>query len=235
MYSPSLIAAQRARRPHSRGHRDPRGTLHDFVAFVRNVGEPRDKELGAGTFGFGKSIFYLISRRTNDLVYTRCQRPSASTKPRILGAPSASCSDVQRRAAATAHGAALVGMPGAGCSGAAPGRTQTRSQHASGSPVCGDETRYNDRRPRPRLRPPTEDMRAIASCDHLACVAEDDRRRDAMHSAVSGTTKTCRSPTRSGPRHSTLSSPPTDASSSGEQLSATAATSSSAASPSIDS
>jgi hypothetical protein len=45
----------------------------DFVAFVRNVGEPRDKKLGAGTFGFGKSIFYLVSRAKTAMVYTRCR------------------------------------------------------------------------------------------------------------------------------------------------------------------
>jgi hypothetical protein len=45
----------------------------DFVAFTRNVGEPRDKEFGAGTFGFGKTIFYLLSRARTIVVYTRCQ------------------------------------------------------------------------------------------------------------------------------------------------------------------
>ena len=33
----------------------------DFVQFMRNVGEPRDTELGGGTYGFGKGIFYRLS------------------------------------------------------------------------------------------------------------------------------------------------------------------------------
>ncbi|TQS26109.1 hypothetical protein [Microbispora sp. KK1-11] len=46
---------------------------HDFVSFVRNVGEPRDTELGGGTYGFGKGIFYLISRPGTVLLHTRCE------------------------------------------------------------------------------------------------------------------------------------------------------------------
>lgn len=45
---------------------------HDFVSFVRNVGEPRDTELGGGTYGFGKGIFYLISKPGTVVLYTRC-------------------------------------------------------------------------------------------------------------------------------------------------------------------
>jgi hypothetical protein len=56
----------------------------DFVAFVRNVGEPRDKKLGAGTFGFGKSIFYLVSRAKTVMVYTRC-RIASGYQSRFIG------------------------------------------------------------------------------------------------------------------------------------------------------
>ena len=56
----------------------------DFVAFVRNVGEPRDKELGAGTFGFGKTIFYLLSRAASIIVYTRC-RTDGGLESRFIG------------------------------------------------------------------------------------------------------------------------------------------------------
>jgi hypothetical protein len=44
----------------------------DFIAFVRNVGEPRDKELGGGTYGFGKGIFYLVSKPGVVLLHSRC-------------------------------------------------------------------------------------------------------------------------------------------------------------------
>jgi hypothetical protein len=48
------------------------GENHDFVSFVRNIGEPRDTELGGGTYGFGKGIFYLVSKAGAVLLYTRC-------------------------------------------------------------------------------------------------------------------------------------------------------------------
>jgi hypothetical protein len=46
---------------------------HDFVSFVRNIGEPRDTELGGGTYGFGKAIFYLLSKAGTILIHTRCR------------------------------------------------------------------------------------------------------------------------------------------------------------------
>ncbi|WP_426509458.1 hypothetical protein ACPPVO_01675 [Dactylosporangium sp. McL0621] len=49
------------------------GEVRDFVTFVRNAGEPRDKHLGGGTYGFGKGIFYLLSRSGTILIHTRCQ------------------------------------------------------------------------------------------------------------------------------------------------------------------
>ncbi|MFC9871292.1 hypothetical protein ACFVJR_01770 [Nocardia salmonicida] len=45
----------------------------DFVAFLRNIGEPRDRALGGGTYGFGKGILYLASGSGTILVHTRCQ------------------------------------------------------------------------------------------------------------------------------------------------------------------
>jgi uncharacterized membrane protein YgcG len=56
----------------------------DFVAFVRNLGEPRDKEFGAGTFGFGKTIFYLVSQARTIVVYTRC-RVGGRYETRLIG------------------------------------------------------------------------------------------------------------------------------------------------------
>ena len=44
----------------------------DFVSFVRNIGEPRSSEYGGGTYGFGKSIFYLVSQAATVLIHTRC-------------------------------------------------------------------------------------------------------------------------------------------------------------------
>ncbi|WP_280489472.1 hypothetical protein [Nocardia carnea] len=45
----------------------------DFVAFMRNIGEPRDQAFGGGTYGFGKGILYLTSKAGTILVHTRCR------------------------------------------------------------------------------------------------------------------------------------------------------------------
>jgi hypothetical protein len=57
---------------------------HDFVSFIRNIGEPRDTELGGGTYGFGKGIFYLLSRPGTVLVHTRC-RVVGGFETRLMG------------------------------------------------------------------------------------------------------------------------------------------------------
>ena len=44
----------------------------DFISFIRNVGEPRDKAFGGGTYGFGKGVFYLLAKSGAVLVHTRC-------------------------------------------------------------------------------------------------------------------------------------------------------------------
>lgn len=43
----------------------------DFVAFVRNIGRPADKQLKGGTYGFGKGVFFSVSEVNTILVYTR--------------------------------------------------------------------------------------------------------------------------------------------------------------------
>lgn len=47
---------------------------HDFVDFLRNVGQPPDKELGGGTYGFGKAAFYKLSESGVICVHTHCRR-----------------------------------------------------------------------------------------------------------------------------------------------------------------
>jgi hypothetical protein len=60
------------------------GENHDFVSFVRNIGEPRDTELGGGTYGFGKGIFYLVSKAGAVLLHTRCAT-SDGLETRLIG------------------------------------------------------------------------------------------------------------------------------------------------------
>lgn len=48
------------------------GGATDFIDFVRNVGQPPDRELGGGSFGYGKAAFYLASRARTIVVDTYC-------------------------------------------------------------------------------------------------------------------------------------------------------------------
>ncbi|WP_280250816.1 hypothetical protein [Nocardia abscessus] len=57
----------------------------DFVAFLRNIGEPRDQALGGGTYGFGKGILYLVSKSGTIMVHTRCQY-EGRYETRLMGA-----------------------------------------------------------------------------------------------------------------------------------------------------
>lgn len=63
----------------------PSGVSADFVQFLRNIGEPRDKKLGGGTYGFGKSIYYRISSASTILVDTQTLE-SGPNQRRLMGA-----------------------------------------------------------------------------------------------------------------------------------------------------
>ncbi|MGA5196216.1 hypothetical protein [Streptomyces exfoliatus] len=64
---------------------DAVGSDRDFVSFIRNIGEPRDTALGGGTYGFGKGIFYLLSKPGTILVHTRCRTPQGELETRLIG------------------------------------------------------------------------------------------------------------------------------------------------------
>jgi hypothetical protein len=57
----------------------------DFVQFLRNVGEPSDHEFGGGTYGFGKGIFYQLSRAGVIVVDTKTATAGAADR-RLMGA-----------------------------------------------------------------------------------------------------------------------------------------------------
>ncbi|MFJ4988120.1 hypothetical protein ACIP9H_30515 [Streptomyces sp. NPDC088732] len=61
------------------------GPERDFVSFIRNIGEPRDTELGGGTYGFGKGIFYLLSKAGTVLVHSRCRTLDGGFETRLIG------------------------------------------------------------------------------------------------------------------------------------------------------
>ena len=52
----------------------------DFVDFLRNIGQPPDKDLGGGTFGYGKAALYGISAWHTMCVYTRCRYKGRSER-----------------------------------------------------------------------------------------------------------------------------------------------------------
>lgn len=57
----------------------------DFVNLLRNIGEPRDKAFGGGTYGFGKGVLFTASRVGTILVRTRC-RVADGFQTRLIGA-----------------------------------------------------------------------------------------------------------------------------------------------------
>lgn len=59
---------------------------HDYVSFILNVGDPRDTQLGGGTYGFGKAVFYLTSETSAIVVYTRCRDENGQPESRLIGA-----------------------------------------------------------------------------------------------------------------------------------------------------
>ncbi len=48
----------------------PAGSCTDFVDLVFNIGQPPDREFGGGTYGFGKTISYLVSRCRTVIIHT---------------------------------------------------------------------------------------------------------------------------------------------------------------------
>lgn len=48
------------------------GEQRNFVNFLRNVGQPPDRQLSGGTYGYGKAAFYLASKAQTICVHTRC-------------------------------------------------------------------------------------------------------------------------------------------------------------------
>lgn len=62
------------------GHGEPR----DFVDFLRNIGQPPDKEFGGGSFGYGKAAFYIASRAQTIIVDTLCDTGRGGMERRLL-------------------------------------------------------------------------------------------------------------------------------------------------------
>src|SRR4051812_36312230 len=64
---------------------DEPGVRRDFVDFVRNIGQPPDKDLGGGSFGYGKAAFYIASRARTILIDTLCVGDDGGHERRFIG------------------------------------------------------------------------------------------------------------------------------------------------------
>jgi|GEM_PF-1213781 len=58
--------------------------VRDFVDFVRNIGQPPDKELGGGSFGYGKAAFYIASQARTIFVDTLCEAVAGGVERRFI-------------------------------------------------------------------------------------------------------------------------------------------------------
>ena len=69
----------------TRADRVSEGGIRDFVDFIRNIGQPPDRDLGGGSFGYGKAAFYIASRARTIVVDTLCETGSGLER-RLIGA-----------------------------------------------------------------------------------------------------------------------------------------------------
>ncbi|WP_319450320.1 MULTISPECIES: hypothetical protein [unclassified Mycobacterium] len=64
---------------------DRPGEPRDFVDFVRNIGQPPDKDFGGGSFGYGKAAFYIASAAKTVVIDTLCEVAPRKYERRLLG------------------------------------------------------------------------------------------------------------------------------------------------------
>jgi hypothetical protein len=64
---------------------DRPGARRDFVDFVRNIGQPPDKDFGGGSFGYGKAAFYIASAARTIVIDTLCLSPEGGLERRLMG------------------------------------------------------------------------------------------------------------------------------------------------------
>lgn len=64
---------------------DRSGGPRDFVDFVRNIGQPSEKDFAGGSFGYGKAAFYIASSAHTIVIDTMCALPDGQFERRLLG------------------------------------------------------------------------------------------------------------------------------------------------------
>ena len=63
---------------------DRPGWPRDFIDFVLNIGQPPDREMAAGSFGYGKAAFYLASRARTVIIDTLCDTETGGLERRLI-------------------------------------------------------------------------------------------------------------------------------------------------------
>lgn len=63
----------------------PPGVSTDFIDLIFNVGAPRDVRMGAGTYGFGKTIAYQVSKAGTVLFWSRSHDSAGAIEDRLIG------------------------------------------------------------------------------------------------------------------------------------------------------
>lgn len=57
-----------------------------FVGLLRNVGQPPQRLVSGGSFGFGKAAFYVLSRSQTAIIHSRWRRPDGRLESRFMAA-----------------------------------------------------------------------------------------------------------------------------------------------------
>lgn len=96
----------------TRADRVVAGETRDFVDFVRNIGQPPDKDFGGGSFGYGKAAFYIASRARTVVIDTLCET-DGTIERRLIGAALGTNHTQRGRAFTGRHwwGAMVDGVP----------------------------------------------------------------------------------------------------------------------------
>lgn len=74
---------------------DRPGAPRDFVDFVRNIGQPPDKDFGGGSFGYGKAAFYIASAARTVIIDSLCRTDDGRLERRLLGCALGTTFDVE--------------------------------------------------------------------------------------------------------------------------------------------
>ena len=112
-----------------------KGESSDFVNFVRNMGARRDTPQGGGTYGYGKSSLYQLSRCSTILIDSLCVDQAGRERRRFIGCHLGDADDVGGRTRLTGRHWWGIGDPEQGLVEPAGGRAASSLATALGLPA----------------------------------------------------------------------------------------------------